>query len=205
MRQILANMNWLGALPTIIGAAIARLSLWFTFKTNRRAEKLFGSQIRPLVQEQLIRLEFDQTLSFATTHLEVINYSGFHAYDVRVDLKYGTNSWAVSWLRAEARRLQQLGARTREEDQKLHELLAEPCRIASIKAGKKASSVISGSLSQDYVRSETEGVNVQARVTWNNKKGHSFDRIRNYKLVCTAVGTGMDFAFIPQDIVADYD
>lgn len=205
MRQFLANMNWSAALPTIIGAVIAALSLWYTFKTNRRAEKLFGSQACPLIQEQPIRLAFDDTLAFGTTCLEIVNYSGFHAYDVSCDLKYGDNKWIVHWLRAERDRLQQLGARTIEETQQLNRLLAEPWRIHRIKAGKRITSVLTGSLSQDYVRSNTDGTEVLVRVRWKNRKGHAFDRIRKFNLVCTTVGTGMDFDFIPQEIVAKYE
>jgi hypothetical protein len=43
---------------------------------------------------------------------------------------------------------------------------------------------------------------VQIRVTWENNRGHVFDEIRKYKLLCTKTEIGHAFTFIPEGIIS---
>ena len=199
------HVNWPIVIPiaiSVLSAIIAGISLSFTRKSNRRAEQLFGSQLRPLVQEQPTALEFDLPRSFATIHYQVVNYSGFDAHDVVSDMRFGSNAWIVQWARAYTFHLQQQELRTPQEEQYLRQIAEEPWRIALLRAGDRAGRQMAFSLSQDYVCNEPDGIDVLVRTTWQNERGHAFDRIRKFRLLGTRVNTGVSYTFVPQGIVA---
>lgn len=186
-------------------AIIALLSFWYGYQNNLRAEKLFGSQIRPLIQERPYNLTFDPSTGMTKTNLEIVNYSGFDAIDVTFDIKYGTNDWIVEWMRAEIHRLRQLNPRTPQEDKRLKELSEAPVGIATLKSGQKFPIFVVGSLSLNDVCSNPEGTEVLARITWKNENGWLFDRIHKFKLVCTKVENGRSFTFLPEGIIAQQE
>jgi hypothetical protein len=186
----------------VVSALIAISSFWYARESNLRAEKLFGSQIRPLIQERPTSLVFDPSTNITKTEFEIVNYSGFDAFHITWDLKYGTNNWIIEWLRAEIHRLQRLKQRKPQEEKRLNALLQMDLGITRLRSGERAVGAMAGSLSSDGVCSNREGIEVLFRTTWKNEKGHVFDRIRKFKLVCTKVDNGTSFTFLPQDIIA---
>lgn len=200
---VTGQINWLKTHWVPLGSAmIAVLSVSFNIITEYRAEQLFGSQIRPLLQEQLTGVVSNVTTGAGGMTFDVVNYSGFDAYDVRYDVKFGINAWSFQWVAAKASRLEPLKKRTPKET---FDWYAEKLMIiGQIKAGGRVEDqVITGSVNLDIVcQNREEGMIVLSRLIWKNKKGHAFDRIREFKLVCTSVDTGRAFAFIPQRIVA---
>ncbi len=192
-------------LVSIVSVALTAGMFWFTMKTEQRAAQLFGSQVRPLVQEHPTGVAFDPSLAFARTAFDLVNYSGFDAYDVSIDVKYATNGWNNEWFKAEVDRLQRMKSRTPEEEQRLKDYLTLPLRVARIRAGEAAIAQSTGSLSREYVCKNNEGIDVLARVIWKNERRQAFDRIRKFKLVCTRRDGGISFEFFPEGIVANYE
>lgn len=102
------------AMASSVIAMIALGSLVFTAvytnKANQRSEELFKiseslfvAQNIPLVDVTPISITQSQNANgsyFATTTFNVANYSGFHAYNIRIDLKYGTIVWIGEWVKA---------------------------------------------------------------------------------------------------------
>jgi len=46
-------------------------------------------------------------------------------------------------------------------------------------------------------------INVLFRVSYSNEIGRKFDRIKEYKLICTKIGTGRTYIFIPTGVVIE--
>ena len=64
--------NW-SPLVALLSAVLAAVSWWEVHKENLRAEKLFGSQVRPLIQSRPGPIHYDPTSKMARTDLVVIN------------------------------------------------------------------------------------------------------------------------------------
>jgi len=178
----------------------------FGIYANYQNSKFLVSQVRPLIQDRPVSfLEFPG-LQAAETELEVINYSGFDAYDISFDLRYGKNQWIGEWMKAKRRDLEQ----KRRGSQRLTSLEEEeyknyePKGISLLRAGQTARRTMRGVLPESKLLEETKEkeIDIYVRTTWKNEKRHTFDRIRRYKLVCVMDNEGKSFTFIPEEIVS---
>lgn len=71
--------------------------------SNARAEKIYGSQIRPWVQSKPTKfaLEKDyQGNTFGKTTVRIVNFTNFNALNVRTDVMYGNLEWIREWQKA---------------------------------------------------------------------------------------------------------
>ncbi len=193
----------ISALISIVSVALTGGMFWSTMKTEQRAEQLFGSQVRPLLQEQITGVLTGTTNAAGGVTFDIVNYSGFDASDVRYDFKFGTNDWLVPWVEADARRLEQLKNRTPEEESNFNWYSKKMWRIGPIKAGaRRELQAVTGSVNLDTVCKSGKGMEVLSRLIWKNDRGHAFDRIRRFELRCTRVGTGTAFNAVPLGVVA---
>jgi len=182
-----------------------------TSQANERSEKLFVGQNKPIidvtpigiVQTELID---EKKTKMCTTLFSVVNYSGFDAKNISVDIAYEGNVYISEWLRAKKdsgiKKIKGL-------DQNLVSGHLYPSRpdvqIKELKAGQvKEHRGINGSLNLDkrVVGKGKIGLPVHIRVTWENDKGHVFDEIHKYKLLCTTAEEGHAFTFIPEGIIS---
>lgn len=202
-------ISLLSVLVSLGSASFACFIWWEAHKENLRAEQLFGSQVRPLIQSTPDHVYYDPVSKMMTTKVVVTNYSGFDAYNISVDVKYsGDYPWIGEWKRAEADDLQKKkSGETKTRDPSSYSTKA--VAIKSLAAETSAEGPVTGFLPlydlcepQKEKRKESD---VFVRTTWENKKRHVFDRVRRYTLVCTKVGEGRSFTFVPQEIVSQED
>ncbi len=74
--------------------------LYSNNKVNERSEQLFVGQNRPLVEVVPLAVKCDDKNGQVATYFSVLNYSGFAAYNIGIDLKYGGCGWIGLWRRA---------------------------------------------------------------------------------------------------------
>lgn len=212
LHQITSPTQTLMMLGTLI---IAFLS----FCQNQRTANLFVAQDRPLLDVTPIAIR--QSAEFPThaeTLFSIANYSAFAAYRIRLDLKYDEIGWIVEWSKAEFESAEKKGVKGVVGDKwypSPPEIPSTP-RLSKLARGKRAQWSLRGALDlEGRVCSEKnrgKGIPVSVRVTWENdpNKGHVFDEIHRYTLICT-VNTGgvhpigRSFTFIPEGITAQKD
>ena len=91
---------------TTVMVVVTAVMVGLTYQSNRRAEKLFVGQNKPLIDVTpiaIIPTEDPETKGkFATTFFSITNYSGFVAKNIRLDLKYIENgNYIEEWLKAD--------------------------------------------------------------------------------------------------------
>lgn len=198
------------AYANLVLAYITGKSLHHSKETNERAERIFQGQIRPLVDAAPIAVEQSSCGRYTKTYFSVVNYSGFIAKDVVIDLKYGSNSWIQEWIKAK----DEMENKTEQGVVPGKIYTSEPARkIETLKPGdtiycnnKGEKIFISGSLNLEKTvcNNEKNVLSVLVRISWKNEKGHAFDAVKKYSLVCTKAGKegdkvrGRAFTFIPQ-------
>jgi hypothetical protein len=153
-----------------------------------------------------------QVLGGKQTHtaFSVSNYSGFTAYSIRLDLKYGDKgNWILEWRKAKT-----------DKDEKdkngqpagvildKHYLLPPMVLVKELGPGETAEKDYDGgflgingalNLEQEVCKCGEKGLPVFIRVAWQNKNRHIFDEIHEYVLICTpAGGSGKAFTMIPK-------
>jgi hypothetical protein len=187
-------------------------SLHYTRKTNTRAVSQFVGQIRPLIDVTPIAIIQDPNLTHAMTAFSIVNYSGFKACNIGIDLEYGEKSWIQEWLKAKEEESMK-GAADGVVPAKDY-LSRSKILIPYLEPGetrKRDSSgnviAIQGSLKleEQVCTKESEGIPVRVRTTWENINGHVFDAIHEYRLICTKADRGRSFTFIPKGIVSQKD
>jgi hypothetical protein len=88
---------------TIWNGFLTRESNELTQKSNQRAEKIFGAQIRPWVQAKPVEFEMRKDSMgriFGTTKVRIVNFTNFDALKVRTDVMYGGREWIREWQQA---------------------------------------------------------------------------------------------------------
>lgn len=69
-------------------------------KRNEREEKQFVGQNKPLIEVTPIGIS-QITKDLSITFFSILNYSGFKAYNIAIDIKFGEgNSWLGEWEKA---------------------------------------------------------------------------------------------------------
>lgn len=151
---------------SVVSALIALIALFYTYKSNDRAEKLFGSQIRPLIQDRPIKINIQEKAQFVETTLQVINYSGFDAFDISFDLKYANNDWVRQWIMSRKDHLSNKKEKTMEEVEELKGYSMEPLIVPYLPAGKEATRTATGALTlKEILAAQPSGLDVLVRTT----------------------------------------
>jgi len=212
-------------------ACIVMANLVFVYynrRANERLEKLFIGQNKPLIDVTPIGIS-QENKTHSKTSFSVVNYSGFPAYNIAVDFRYGkSKAWISEWLKAR-----------NEKDKKGekkgvvigHFYPSTPeIRIPKLESGETAVLIpklesgktevndfeglppfVIGALDleEEVCSKGKDGHTIWVRVTWQNEKKHIFDEIHQYKLIgtkdtddCPDSGTGRAFTFIPEGIIS---
>ncbi len=189
----------------------------YSHLANQRAERLFVGADRPLIDVTPIAIR--QRLP-ARTHAETLfsiaNYSAFPAYKISLDLKYDEIGWITEWLKANLESVGKGDAKGVVGDKwypSPPELPSAP-RLSKLARGEKAQWSLTGALDLEngVCPKKNKGLPISVRVTWQNdpNKGHVFDEIHRYTLICTVntggvPPTGISFTFIPEGVIAQKD
>lgn len=195
---------------TLMAVVVAIIALYFSARTNKRAEKLFVGQNKPLVDVTPVGIFQNEGGTHCTIEFSVVNYSGFTAYDIGIDVKYGKgNDWILKWNEAyrdnETKKKEEIKEGVVIEKRYLS---APRLFIEKLEAGGTATKDFEGSLyilgslplEEKFKDSKwKEGYPIFVRVTWQNENKHTFDEIHKYRLICTREGLGRSFTFIPDN------
>ena len=194
------------------------LLAYYGCRANSRAKKLFVGQNKPLIDVAPIGIIHgiaEDENKMCATLFSVVNYSGFVAYNILIDVAYEGNVWILEWLRAEKDRKEKEGKNKEKvvvtkgyypsisTRKTIKKLIPGETREKDFE-GKAIG--ISGSLDLEkrVVSKGKEGFPVFVRLTWENNRGHVFDEIHKYKLICTkgVSESGRAFTFIPEGIIS---
>lgn len=215
--NILVCVTAIIALANIVLVYVTARSLRYAGQANTRAERLFVGENRPLVDVTPIAIRQNARGTHATTAFSIVNYSGFKAYKISIDLKYGTNSWIREWIKAREEK-QEKGTAEGVVAEKFY--FSQPKSLipelgpGETKGGETEHQiVITGSLNleDDVCAKGDQGMSVWVRVTWKNYSQHVFDSVYEYRLICTKdtkrgdPAGGCSFTFIPLGIVSQKD
>jgi hypothetical protein len=182
--------------------AVAVASLYYARRSIRRADSVFHGQVKPLIQVRPVGLVERPEKNSVDTLFRVVNYSGFDAYNIAIDLQYGRKDWIGEWLSAYEDNLRrQKGAHPGDPSTLGFYPTASRSKIAELKAGETAREVkVTGGtldLEGDVCSKGNEGVVVCVRSIWENQDGYRFDSLDKYKLICTRVNEGRSFSLLP--------
>jgi len=187
---------------------IALMGFLSAIRSDNRVEKMFKSNIKPLIQDRPFDFEIVQAIEGPSwlTKLEVINYSGFDAFNITADLKYGTNDWIAEWFMANKIGLEKKVARNEPlTDWEKKDLInyAQPI-IKKLEAGHEVTTRVwwGAPSRRNFCETGREQETVFVKTKWENEKGHTFYRIREYTLLCTFADGGRHYSFIPGNIVS---
>lgn len=187
----------------------------YTRQANERAEKLFVGQNKPLIDVApigIVQSKRKDGTKMCTTQFSVVNYSGFVAKQIAIDVKYGDNVWISEWVKAdnERKEKEEKGVETRVVLNHLYPSIPKVL-ISELKPGTTEKRDFEWpfvytsaqlDLEVNVVDKKNEGFPVLVRVTWQNEDEHVFEKIHNYKLLCTTVGSGRAFTFIHEGIIS---
>lgn len=194
----------------IVLAAIALVSVLYAVDAHQMQAKLFPAQNKPLIDVTPIAVM--QVLGGKQTHtaFSVSNCSGFTAYSICLDLKYGDNrSWILEWRKAKTDK-DKKDKNGQPADVILDKPYSLPPRVLvkELGPGETAEKDYAGkllgingalNLEQDVCKCGEKGLPVFIRVAWQNENRHIFDEIHEYVLICTtAGGGGKAFTMIPK-------
>jgi len=205
------NFTALAAIGTCLIAFANFILLPMALRSNSRAEMLFGAQMMPLVQTKPIKFEMDSTPSkqdgqwFGKTHLRIVNYSNFKAYNVKTDVKYH-GPWIGEWFKAAINNLEQKKKKDEKnfskEDESHLKNYQQTIMINNCDMDPESSPAIQtwtgGCLPREAI-SENKVI-VSVRTTWENERGFQFDSIDKYILIRATMDGGESFTFIPETI-----
>ena len=205
--ELLKNLPAVIGIANVILVCITLGSLYYASEANKRAESLFVGENRPLIDVTPIGINQSSKNDQVSTLFSISNYSGFIAYNIGIDLKYG-GSWILEWRKAEDDRVSKGDIKGIEKDKTYNTL--PNVRIEKLNPGEtyppkdsKVTYAIIGALNLDKVCDSGElGLKVQVRVTWQNEQQHIFDSVHQYKLICTKVSEGRAFTFIPEGVIS---
>lgn len=205
--------NIIIAVANVVLVYVTIRSLWFAGKAHARAERLYVGENYPLIGVTPIGISQNADGTQTVTRFSVVNYSGFKAFNVAIDLKYGENDWILEWRKARDEKIVKGQAQgvVREKPYMSHPI----SKIREMKPGEtkerdEAGEMIEiiGSLNlEDNVCTQgSKGFSVLVRVTWENVNGHVFDEVHQYRLIGTKdveqsdPGGGRAFTFVPEGV-----
>jgi hypothetical protein len=202
---------WLVILTAVI-AGINAVLIYYTVKSNNRAALAFEADKRPLIDVAPIGIMQNLNGTHAITLFSVTNFSGFAAYNVAIDLRYGENSWISEWRKADEGKQSDCGVIKGVWYISRPEVIIRKIEPGETRTTedleKKPAAILSGTLDleKDLIAKRNKGLPVTVRATWENEKGHVFDAIHEYQLIGTTNSIkGRSFTFIPRGIISQKD
>lgn len=186
-------------------------SLYIAHQTNERAELLFVGEHRPSIDVTPIAISQSPDGTQAMTAFSIVNYSGFKAYKIGIDLKYGDYGWILEWRRARDGKSPSAQGVVRgtfypSPPNFQIEELAPGETTKRDETGNVLGITGALSLEGDVCAKGPLGFPILIRVAWQNVSGHVFDEVHKYSLLCTKdseqsdPATGRSFTFIPEGI-----
>lgn len=200
------SKDWIIPIANIILATVAIFALYFNIQSDRRAVKVFESQIRPVVQAKPVDFKLvmggkDGKELMGITTIQYVNYGILTAYNVRTDVKYsGTNVWINDWIPAALKGL--------EEKQQKEELTEqEKAWLSHYKEVIKVSLDDLKPGRENYKAQEWAGAwgpregekTISIRLRWKDAKGFEFDYIDDYRLIINKAFDSESFTIVPID------
>lgn len=189
-------------------------STFITIKSYKRTQRLFIGEDSPQVQAVPYAIGENSKTHNSTISFELVNYTGFDAKDVSIDVKYCVaNSrlrhWAGEWVKANIEVNGKAASGVVEDS---GYFFAAPSKVDLLPRFTKVDTKERGlGIAADALHIETDvcnqgdlGLPVLVRVRWRNEKGRAFDEIHKYKLLCTKnwidknTPRGRAFAFTPE-------
>lgn len=206
-QEVTKNLTTILIIANIILVCATAASLYYAGKSNTRAERLFVGENRPLIDVTPVAIsqqEFSQVRQVLTL-FSIANYSGFTAYEIGIDLKYGEkNDWILEWRKAKNDKSGVILKKIFNPSPMvlIHKLKPGETKTLDDEEGPIG---ITGNLKleDDVCAKGKKGLTVQIRITWKNKNEHIFDAVHQYKLICTSVEEGRAFNFVPEGIVSE--
>lgn len=147
-------------------------------KAEEREERSAPLRVNPLIQAKPVDFVIEN--SFGRTYLEVINASGYDAYDLSVDVKYEENDWIGEWLKANQQ---------------------PPGRILRLGPLAGLTAIFKGSLpySEHEIYTTRKSFSVTVKAKWRNEFKRHFETTAKYRLQCTTVRDNRSFTFILEE------
>lgn len=179
--------------------------------TEERETKLFMAKEKPLIQlkptsiidipkaknEEERKGRDHPDLDFTRINFTLLNYSGFDARKVQVDLNFykGKNIWMSEWLYADKKKNEP------QKDKLLYQIY--PIKkvdlpvLEALKKTKELSITGNYSLENNVYKSKNRAAIIEFRLIWENKYGYRFDRVQEFKFICATVGDSKKYSLIP--------
>ncbi len=201
------SKDWIIPIANIILAFAAIGALSLSIQSNRRAELLFESQIRPVLQAKPVDFKFvmggkDGKELMGVTKIQYVNYGSRTAYDVRPDVKYSdANVWILDWVTAALKGLEKKarkGELTGQENSWLSQY-RETIRshVGNLKSGRDRFKILEWMGAWGSREGEKT---ISVRVRWKDAKGFEFDYIDDYKLIINKAFDEESFTIVPIDV-----
>ncbi len=208
----------------IIAAIIAALALIINAAAFWNARKIFIGQNTPLIDVTPVALSTEG--KFTTIYFSIANYSGFTAYDIAIDLKLA-QAWIMEWIKAHNEKGGKPSDEKLIQQKTVYPLVPGsspgqgaywPKLESGETAGKDRVLGVRGELGLQGICPElgkgepSSSHPVRVRVTWKNDRGHVFDEVHQYSLICTLDQdkdeknrVGYAFTLVPDGIVSKKD
>jgi len=199
------NKDSVIAIANILLTIVALSSIYFTYRSNKRAEKLFESQIKPLIQTKPVSFVMTDSNDelFGTIELQIVNHSNFKALNVRTDVKYH-GPWIREWMIAAAKGMNNLehkGLLTEEQKKELNIYrLSLTQNVGNIKPNKDLKQLWTGGLGNKKKYYETENKSISVRTLWKNQYGFEYENIEHYNIVITSAFESESVTIIPKEV-----
>ncbi len=193
----------------------ASISLWttqYTRKTyslsedaNKRTQQLFIGEDNPQIQAFPFVIAESGKTHNSTLNFRLINYSGFDAFNVNVDVLYCVDKtrhrhWAGEWAKADKDSKQnpkQQGAATDKgyflTPQNVGPTLKRFTEVTTDQELGFGFGSDALNLEGQVCSKDVDGLPVLVRLRWHSSKGRTYDVLQKYKLLCTKnwMGTGI--------------
>lgn len=190
-----SNRDTIVATANIILVIITMTSLIISMEANRRSEKLFAEQIKPLVQTYPVgfKILYDGDTLFLTTDLKIVNHSNFTAFNVRSDVKYD-EQWIGEWVRAAVKGLEDKKKRGLLSEKEAKYLLSYRHFVAKNIGDLEPKKSLDHSWTGNYRTKEyfdnLKNRELVIRTRWRNERDYEFDVVDYYDLVLTKTSHG---------------
>jgi|GEM_PF-1574592 len=206
-------------LTNVVLVIVTMIGVGLSLRSNHRAERIFTGQNKPLVDITPIGIGQSAEKQIVTVYFTAINYSGFKAFNIGIDVKFG-HDWIREWLKAKKESENKNNPNSKGvEPDKLYKSMPKPIinelepgetLVAETESGEDKIAInamaISGTLDleKDICSKGNEGYPVLVRTTWTNSDHHIFDEVHKFRLICTddggrdSKGIGRAFTFIPE-------
>jgi len=201
LKTLLASQNKVGDQKTETLIKVAQIAtafcavgaLLFTGISFCENSKVSKEGIRPLLSIRPITAEPTTSVhgKFVGTTIQVVNYSGFDAFNVTVDMRYRTGPTAM-WIR------EWVNAYKNSKRPEL-KLDIKDADTYTVRSGEGRAIMLRGGLDieESVCKSDLKRLPIDIWTQWDSEKGQRFEKIETWQLLCTEVYDGKSFSFEP--------